>query len=353
MDTAGTLGADAELRPVIFWEGLPPCGLLMKQVVNRFGNDIRILGTRPAVPFEGLEQLLGHKVDWLDSPSDIWKRRHEFSDRNLVIHTGWSHSGWLRFDRWMKKRGATVVVAVDNCFKGNVRQMIGALWFRVWLRQHFDAAFVPGVSAARLMRFLGMPASRIFTGYYGAFEEIYVPGPEIETRRKEFLFVGQLIRRKGVDVMLEAFASYRARGGDWNLRIVGGGAMKNQCRGEGIIFEGFSQTRKTALHMREARCLILPSREDHWGTVVCEAAASGTLIIASRWVGSVPDLVRHGINGYVFQEMSADSLEKALSQVSRWDETTLKNGQAVSLGLARGYTSASYMAAFKNFSPLA
>jgi len=321
---------------------------MTKRVADLLGDRLVMLGTRPAVPFEGLEEVLGHRIDWLDCPDAIWDRREEFADRNLIIHTGWAHPGWLRFDRWMKARGAMVVVTVDNQFKGNLRQWIGALWFRLWLRRHFDAALVPGRSATRLMRFLGMRPDKIHTGYYGAYEGVYAAGPPILGRRKEFLFVGQLIARKGVDLLIEAFQNYRQAGGEWTLRILGSGPLREQCVGNGIVLEGFAQARLVSQRMREARCLVLPSREDHWPTVVCEAAASGALLITSRFVGSAEDLVRTGINGAVFEEMTPDSLAGALMTVSRCSDTLLEHGQAVSLGLARGYTSASYLAAFSS-----
>jgi len=335
-----------DLRPLIFWEGFPPCGLMTKHVADMFGDRLVLVGTRPAVPFQGLEDVLGHRIVWLEKPDDIWERREEFADRNFVVHTGWSHQGWLKFDRWIKKRGAKVVSTVDNQFKGNLRQWMGALWFRLWLRRHFDATLVPGRSATTLMKFLGMPAERIFTGYYGAYEGIYFPGLSITERPKEFLFVGQLIPRKGVDLLLEAFRQYRQRGGNWNLRILGSGPLKDQCQGDGIVFEGFGQAQTVSQRMRETRCLVLPSREDHWPTVVCEAAASGALLITSTHVGSSEDLVRSGINGAVFEQMTAASLTEALLNVSGWSDLLLENGQATSLGLARGYTSVSYLAAF-------
>lgn len=340
------------LRPLIFWEGFPPCGLMIRQVVDLFGDRLVILGTRPAVPFEGLEDLLGHRIQWLDGPNAIWERREEFADRNFIVHTGWAHPGWLRFDRWIRQRGAKVVVTVDNHFKGNLRQWIGVLWFRLWLRRHFDAALVPGRSAARLLRLLGMPHRLIQTGYYGAYEGIYSAGLPMLERRKEFLFVGQLIHRKGVDMLLEAFRHYRATGGDWTLRILGSGPLQKDCVGDAIVVEGFTQARGVAQRMKEARCLVLPSREDHWPTVVCESAASGTLLITSTCVGSSEDLVRSGINGVVFQEMTAESLAAAFSEVSRWSDPVLEYGQAVSLGLAKGYTSSSYLAAFVRLATL-
>lgn len=336
---------EKEIRPLIFWEGFPPCGLLTQEVVRHYGDRLRLLGTRAAVPFEGLEELLGRQIDWLDNPNDIWERREEFADRNFIVHTGWAHPGWLKFDRWARRRGAKVVVAVDNCWKGNLRQWFGAVWFRLYLRSHFDAALVPGHSATRLMRFLGMPKDRIFTGYYGAHEAIYQPGPPLPQRRAEFLYVGQLIHRKGVDVLVEAFRRYREAGGTWNLRIIGSGPLQDRCTGEGVIFEGFGQARHVAQRMTEARCFILPSREDHWGTVVCEAMACGTPVIASRWVGAAEDLIRTGINGWVFNDMTPEALAGGMWQVSNWSPEAMQNAQRCCSGLAGGYGAASYAAA--------
>jgi glycosyltransferase involved in cell wall biosynthesis len=340
----------SDIRPLIFWEGFPPCGLLTKMIAEQYGDRLKLLGTRAAVPFEGLEQLLGHSIVWLEKPDDIWERREEYADRNFIIHTGWSHPGWLRFDRWMKSRGATVVVAVDNRWKGSWRQYAGAIWFRLWLRRHFDAAIVPGRSATKLLRFLGMRKNRIFTGYYGAHESIYKPGPVIFERRTEFLYVGQLIHRKGIDILLSAFRDYRLNGGAWGLRIIGSGPMQVDCQGDGIIFEGFGQARHVAQRMAEARCFILPSREDHWGTVVCEAMACGTPVIASRWVGASEDLIRNGINGWVFDEMTPSLLSRCMLAMSKMTEASLLNASVTSLGMAAGYSASSYASIFNYLS---
>jgi glycosyltransferase involved in cell wall biosynthesis len=340
------------IRPLIFWEGFPVCGLLIKQVADLYGDQLIILGTPPAVPFERLEDILGHAIQWLDHPDDIWRRREEFADRNLVIHTGWAHKGWLQFDRWIKQRGARVVVTVDNRWKGSLRQYAGALWFRVWLRRHFDAALVPGRSATQLMRFLGMPAERIFTGYYGAYEGIYQAGPALNDRPKEFLFVGQLIERKGLDILLRAYKAYREAGGDWKLRVIGNGPLASLCVGNGVVLEDFMQPEAIVRSMHAARCLVLPSREDHWGTVVCEAMACGMAVIVSKWVGASEDLVRPGVNGWEFQEMNPSSLADKMVNVSQWSNDMLSRAEAVSLGLAVGYQSASYATAFENLTRL-
>jgi len=224
-----------QVRPVIFWEGFPVCGLIIKSVIKDY-PDIKILATKPSVPFHNLELILGRTVQWLQSPNDIWEIKSHFSDRNLIIHTGWNHKGWLRFDTYMKKKyGAKVVVVVDNRYKLNIRQIIGALYFRSFLRKIFDAAFVPGKEGIQLMRFLGMPINRIFVGNYGAFEDIYYEKNSSINRNNEFLYVGQLIKRKGIELLIRSFKDYRLKGGKWNLRIIGEGPLRNICFGEGII----------------------------------------------------------------------------------------------------------------------
>ena len=161
------------IRPIIFWECFPVCGLLLKRVVKHFGRKLIIVATRPLVPFSGLEQMLGHKIIWLDSADDIWERREEFGDRNFIIHTG-NHKGWLKYDSWIKKRNnAVVIVAVDNNFKYNYRQRLGSIFLKIFLSKYFDGALVPGREAQRLMKYFGMSEEKIYVGYYGAFEEIY------------------------------------------------------------------------------------------------------------------------------------------------------------------------------------
>lgn len=202
-----------KIKPIIFWEGFPVCGLLLKKVADELKENLIITATRPAVSFGNLENILGHKIIWLDDANDIWKRREEFNDRNLIIHTGWVHKGWRKYDAHMKKRtGAKTVAMVDNRFRGDLRQILGAVYFRLFFKKYFDATFVPGKSGRKLMKFLGMHSSRIYSPNYGAYEGIYKETKTITKREKEFLFVGQLINRKGVNVLLEAFDAYR-RGG--------------------------------------------------------------------------------------------------------------------------------------------
>ncbi len=335
------------IKPIIFWEGFPACGLLLKQVIKEFKDDLVITATKPVVPFQNLEELLGQKIIWLDDANDIWKRKDEFSDRNFVVHTGWVHKGWLKYDKFVKdKNSAKVVVVVDNHFKKNFRQFIGAFYFRLILKKYFDAAFVPGREGQKLMKYLGMSEDKIYVGNYGAYEDIYKDSKAIEERNNEFLYVGQLNTRKSVDILIKAFNIYRKNGGTWSLRILGDGPLKNICKGNGIIFEGFTQPHDVSKKMNESKVFLLISREDHWGTVVCEAAACGMNLITTKTVGATVDIVRNNINGIVLDDIKPECLIDAFEYYEQINEDILINGSKTSKGISQGYDSYAYYSAF-------
>lgn len=341
-----TISSTRTIRPIIFWDGFPVCGLLVKKIADEYKDNLVILATRSKVPFPQLETELGHPIIYLDTANDIWKRKEEWADRNLVIHTGWRYHGWLKYDAYMKKRGAKIVGMVDNRYRGDLRQWMGAIFFRLSLRKYFDAVLVPGKSGTQLMRFLGMLPSKIYTGLYGAYEGIFQETASIEVRNKEFLFVGQLIARKGIDMLVEAFTKYKKAGGTWTLRIVGDGPLASICNGEGIILESSALPYAVVKKMNSARVLVLPSRDDNWGTVVCEAAACGMQLITTATVGASVDIVQDGTNGAVLTELDAEKLVSAFFQFERMSNADLTRGSKISKEVATRHDSRAYYESF-------
>ena len=98
--------------------------------------------------------------------------------------------------------------------------------------------------------------------------------------------------------------------------------------------------------MSESKVFLLISREDHWGTVVCEAAACGMNLITSKTVGATIDIVRNNINGIVLEDIKPDYLIDAFKYYEQLGEKLLINGSKVSKGIAQGYDSYAYYTAF-------
>jgi glycosyltransferase involved in cell wall biosynthesis len=120
--------------------------------------------------------------------------------------------------------------------------------------------------------------------------------------RPYFLFVGRLIKLKGVDTLLRVFARYR----EADLVIVGGGDELEPLRTAAaglphVHFTGPLDQRQLAMLYREAIALIMPSiGYEVFGIVLIEAFAHGTPVLARR-LGGMPEAVEDSGGGFTFE----------------------------------------------------
>ena len=107
-----------------------------------------------------------------------------------------------------------------------------------------------------------------------------------------FLYVGQLIRRKGVDRLLRSLAAVPSR--EWTLEVVGEGSEKAALQQLGSSLgiseklHWHSRVPSAELHAyyQRADCLVLPSRWDGWGMTVNEALRYGCAVLVSQTCGA-------------------------------------------------------------------
>ncbi len=110
----------------------------------------------------------------------------------------------------------------------------------------------------------------------------------------DLLFVGELRKLKGVDLLIEAMALLQAQGIPLNAVIVGDGPDRDvfralaQARGlaGAIAFPGALPARNA---FAKGRLLVVPSRAESLPYIVLEAIAAGMPVIATR-VGGIPEI---------------------------------------------------------------
>ncbi len=140
----------------------------------------------------------------------------------------------------------------------------------------------------------------------------------------ELLFVGRLVKRKGVDVLLRAA---RLLGGDRRLviRIVGGGPEKefleSESRrlgnGDNVRFEGVVSADAIQGFFTRCDALVLPAivtesgDTEGLGVVLIEAMGYGKAVIASS-AGGITDIVSDGDTGLLVPPGDADALAGAI-----------------------------------------
>ena len=134
-----------------------------------------------------------------------------------------------------------------------------------------------------------------------------------------FLAVGGLVRRKGLDTLLDAFARHWCDGADVQLVIAGDGpewgALESRAErlgiGRQVRFVGALSKADVREAMWEANVLVLPSLYETFGVVLIEAMSTGMPVVATRCGG--PEEIITPEVGWLAEPGDVDSLAGALA----------------------------------------
>jgi glycosyltransferase involved in cell wall biosynthesis len=139
---------------------------------------------------------------------------------------------------------------------------------------------------------------------------------EIPPQRPLFLFVGQVVARKGLPLLLQACAILQARGYDrYTLLVVGDGIQRSELEAfcqehdlsDRVQWKGKVPYDQIGHYFHNADVFVFPTLEDTWGVVGLEAMLLGKPILCSKEAGTA-ELVVDGENGYVFTPDNPDRL---------------------------------------------
>ncbi len=178
----------------------------------------------------------------------------------------------------------------------------------------------------------GIPASHVSVVHCGLDHARFRPTAP-KAARPTVVFLGRLRRYKGVDTLLEAFATLARGLPEAVLDIVGDGPHKGALEahasrlglagGEGgaVRFRGFVPAAEKVALLSSAHVAVCPSPKEGWGLTVVEANACGTAVVASNSPGLV-DSVKDGVTGLLVPHGDAPALAQAIRRVL--DDTALR-----------------------------
>ena len=154
----------------------------------------------------------------------------------------------------------------------------------------------------------------------GVNTEYYYYSPPQQHDKFHFLYLGRIMKEKGVDELFEAMRRIHAEYPDTILDIVGFTEEDyedkiNALVNDGIaLFHGFHQDPRP--FYVNADCVVLPSYHEGMSNVLLEAASTGRLLITTDIPGC-REAVDLGKTGYLVKPKDSDSLyrmmKKALS----------------------------------------
>ncbi|WP_332742460.1 glycosyltransferase [Hydrogenophaga sp.] len=216
-------------------------------------------------------------------------------------------------------------------------------WDALRYRRHLRGVFCIGHSGryggARFFSACGYPRERIVP-FVHVVDRSPLPYTPVSRGHLQMLYVGQLIPRKRVDLLLQAFSQLDVPSA--HLRLIGQGPEDKTLQAlatrlgiaDRVSFSASMPNAETVAAMADADVLVLPSRFDGWGAVVNEALMVGTPVICSNRCGA-SDAIENGRNGYVFEAGSAPALLERLRNFCEdfhWDRAELARAESTHLG---------------------
>lgn len=223
---------------------------------------------------------------------------------------------------WVLRHSAATNVATFHAFAGNglgyrharplLRRFFARLHGRIavsesarsYVAQHFPAAYRVIPNGVDLERF-----------------ESAAPVAGVGDGPPTVLFVGRLDERKGIRVLLRAFARLQRTGIAARLIVVGAYEAAERRRFErlaatlavsNVVFAGWASPEELPRYYRTADVVCAPSTGgESFGIVLLEAMAAGKPIVASGIPG-YREVLDHGVQGWLVPPADAEALADAL-----------------------------------------
>jgi glycosyltransferase involved in cell wall biosynthesis len=197
-----------------------------------------------------------------------------------------------------------------------------------------DLLLVLSEKAAKTFRVRGFPEEKLFYLPRGVDVERFKPGTGPEKFRA--VFAGALIKRKGIQHLLEAWHRLNLANAElWLVGFVHDEAKPflKQFWRDNIRVVGF--VRDPENYLKQGTIHVFPSQWEGSAKVTYEAAACGLPQITTREAG---DVVRNGIEGIIVKPGDVNAIATALEHLYRHPEIVQEMGTAARRRVVENFT---------------
>ncbi|MDG6220378.1 MAG: glycosyltransferase family 4 protein [Candidatus Thermoplasmatota archaeon] len=273
-------------------------------------------------------------------------KEHDFDFINL--HGRWfpdfANSFW-----YAKEKGKTSVLTIHNARPVGISPMTtlgGTIYENIYGKRVMRKAdhFIPVSNAVKEdLTAYGLDKNRMHVIHNGVDCDFFKPSEPIfrdewlEGADHAVMFLGRLIKQKGLDTMLKAIPIILKEHPRTRFVIVGRGNQKEflerEIRKKGleknVLFPGFVEEEKLASLYSSCDIYLLPSLWEVCPISLLEALGCGCACVAST-AGGNPEIVSDGTNGFIFPKgewvsqaekinilLSDQNLRKKMGQASR------------------------------------
>jgi glycosyltransferase involved in cell wall biosynthesis len=256
---------------------------------------------------------------------------------DVILCGGYNYPAAWQALRWAAKNHVPFMAWVESTEEDFRNRRPAIEYLKKRFMRGCNAFVVPGKSSFRYVMNYGAKEDDIFvapnavdTEFFAvkageAREESAIHREALKLPARFFLFVGRLVREKGVFDLLEAYGRLtpEIRAGIGMVWIGDGVAraeltqQSSEIKPGEVQFTGFVQREELAPYYALAEAFVFPSQSDPWGLVVNEAMACGLPVISSEAAGCTADLVEDGWNGRVVRRGDITQLTLAMEELAR------------------------------------
>ncbi len=265
----------------------------------------------------------------VNTPVDVWLE-DELNHPSLF---------WLN-DRLKRKTKAPVLTIVHHLRSSEEHPSAALVVYRtiekLYLRSVDGFIFNSHTTQSRVEALLGRPAGGVVATPGGDRFGVRITSMQIEKRSNEIgplrlLFVGNLIRRKGLHTLLRSLASLTEE--NWVLEVVGRTDLdlvytreiqryiRTHGLAERVIIRGKISEDQLADAMGRAQVMTMISAYEGFGIVYLEGLAFGLPAIAST-AGGAGEIIVHGRTGWLVSPQDSPAVADRIRGYCR-DRATL------------------------------
>jgi glycosyltransferase involved in cell wall biosynthesis len=247
---------------------------------------------------------------------------------DVLVLGGWEAPFYLRTLFYAKKFGIPVIQFYESTTDSHRFKNLFIRKIRSAIFSKADFIVTAGTASTRAVEAMGIASEKIITlfnpvdvGWFHSFAKDHRT-PQSQGHR--YIYVGQLIERKNVASVIQAFAAIKNE--DDTLIIAGDGPLASELKRlsdslgiERLVqFVGHKSQEELAALYAASNTFILASTNEVWGLVVNEALASGLHVVVSNKCGAA-DFVKDMKGAYICETDQKSIQEAMKASSSAWN----------------------------------